>query len=140
MTFRSMKSSFFNSLCALFLSPRGIDVVKIQRSRRRSTPWVQAMPEEDRQKLIAIDGKRLRGASSNGKIHLVSAWDSIRSLLLGQVKTEEKSNEITAIPAVLDSIIRHCLPLSNDCLQLPENSPDVVVLFLQMHFYLHYYR
>jgi predicted transposase YbfD/YdcC len=66
--------------------------------------WVQALPEEDKQKLIAIDGKRLRGASRNAKIHLVSAWDSIRSLLLGQVKAEEKSNEITAIPELLDSI------------------------------------
>ena len=66
--------------------------------------WIQALPEEDKQKLIAIDGKRLRGASRNAKIHLVSAWDSIRSLLLGQVKTEEKSNEITAIPELLDSI------------------------------------
>ncbi len=57
--------------------------------------WVQAMPEKDKQKLIAIDGKRLRGPCRNGKIHLVSAWDSTRSLLLGQVKTEEKSDALT---------------------------------------------
>jgi predicted transposase YbfD/YdcC len=66
--------------------------------------WVQSLPEEDKKKIIAIDGKRLRGASRNAKIHLVAAWDSTRSLLLGQVKTEEKSNEITAIPELLDSI------------------------------------
>ena len=47
----------------------------------------------------------LRGASKRGKkIHLVSAWDSSRSLLLGQVKVSEKSNEITAIPELIDSI------------------------------------
>jgi predicted transposase YbfD/YdcC len=66
--------------------------------------WIQALPEEDKQKLIAIDGKHLRGASRNAKIHLVSAWDSNRSLLLGQVKAEEKSNEIKAIPELLDNI------------------------------------
>jgi hypothetical protein len=66
--------------------------------------WTQSLPEEDKQKLIAIDEKHLRGASRNAKVHLVSAWDSTRSLLLGQVKVAEKSNEITAIPELLDSI------------------------------------
>ena len=66
--------------------------------------WVQALPEEDIEKLIAIDGKHLRGAARIKKIHLVSAWDSNRSLLLGQVKANEKSNEITAIPELLESI------------------------------------
>lgn len=57
------------------------------------------------EKLIGVDGKHLRGASKRGKkIHLVSAWDSSRSLLLGQVKVSEKSNEITAIPELIDSI------------------------------------
>lgn len=40
----------------------------------------------------------------NAKIHLVSAWDSNRSLLLGQMKANEKSNEITAIPELLASL------------------------------------
>jgi predicted transposase YbfD/YdcC len=53
---------------------------------------------------MAIDGKHLRGAARSKKIHLVSAWDSSRSLLLGQVKADEKSNEITAIPELLDSM------------------------------------
>lgn len=66
--------------------------------------WVQALPEDDKEKLRAIDGKYLRGASKEHKIHLVSVWDSQRSLLLGQVKADEKSNEITAIPELLDTI------------------------------------
>lgn len=67
--------------------------------------WIQSLPDEDKRKLIAIDGKHLRGAASRGKqVHLVSAWDSNRSLLLGQVKAHEKSNEITAIPALLDHL------------------------------------
>jgi predicted transposase YbfD/YdcC len=67
--------------------------------------WIQALPTDDAEKLIGVDGKHLRGASKRGKkIHLVSAWDSSRSLLLGQVKVSEKSNEITAIPELIDSI------------------------------------
>lgn len=67
--------------------------------------WIQSLPDEDKEKLIAIDGKYLRGATTRGKqIHLVSAWDSNRSLLLGQIKADEKSNEITAIPELLDSL------------------------------------
>lgn len=66
--------------------------------------WIQALPEEDKDKLIAIDGKHLRGAARSQRIHLVSAWDSNRSLLLGQVKANEKSNEITAIPELLNNI------------------------------------
>jgi predicted transposase YbfD/YdcC len=66
--------------------------------------WIQALPQEMRDKLISIDGKRFIGAERTQKIHMVSAWDSCRSLLLGQVKTREKSNEITAIPELLDSI------------------------------------
>jgi len=67
--------------------------------------WIQSLPEEDKNRLIAIDGKHLRGAATGGKqVHLVSAWDSNRSLLLGQVKAHEKSNEITAIPELLDNL------------------------------------
>jgi predicted transposase YbfD/YdcC len=52
---------------------------------------------------IAIDGKALRGAKKNS-VHYVSAYESNRGLLLGQVKTKLKSNEITAIPELLKVI------------------------------------
>jgi len=55
---------------------------------------------------IAIDGKTLRhsggGSSSLRQLHLVSAWAVEANLTLGQVATEEKSNEITAIPRLLE--------------------------------------
>src|SRR6266516_487254 len=54
---------------------------------------------------IALDGKTVRRSNdrSAGKkaIHMVSAWASANRLVLAQVKVEEKSNEITAIPALL---------------------------------------
>jgi predicted transposase YbfD/YdcC len=57
---------------------------------------------------IAIDGKTMRRshdrASGLGPLHLVSAWASEQGIALGQIATEEKSNEITAIPELLDQI------------------------------------
>ena len=65
-------------------------------------------------KHIAIDGKTLRGTydptDSKTALILVSAWATDRGILLGQVKTDVKSNEITAIPKLLDMIcIKDCL-------------------------------
>jgi predicted transposase YbfD/YdcC len=59
-------------------------------------------------RLIAIDGKTNRRshdrAADLGPLHIVSAWASEEGVALGQVATEEKSNEITAIPLLLDRI------------------------------------
>ena len=61
--------------------------------------------------VVAIDGKTLRrsfdAAGKKGAIHIVSAWCSEQNLVLGQVKVNEKSNEITAIPALLDLLKIH---------------------------------
>lgn len=60
---------------------------------------------------IAIDGKTLRhsggGSSALRQLHLVSAWATEANLFLGQVTTEEKSNEITAIPRLLELLDVH---------------------------------
>jgi predicted transposase YbfD/YdcC len=70
--------------------------------------WTEAMASSSREKLIAIDGKTLRRAFKHAGdgvfVHMVSAWSSVNGVVLGQVKTDEKSNEITAIPALLDLI------------------------------------
>ncbi len=59
-------------------------------------------------KLVAIDGKTCRGSHDAGQglgpLHIVSAWASEEGIALGQVATEEKSNEITAIPELLCQI------------------------------------
>jgi len=66
--------------------------------------WVQAISAALRIKHIAIDGKTLRGSGSAklGPLHLVSAWATAQHLSLGQVAVDAKSNEITAIPALLE--------------------------------------
>lgn len=71
--------------------------------------WVAAIAEKLDIKHIAIDGKTLRGSGSSklGPLHLVSAWATEQHLSLGQVATAEKSNEITAIPELLDLLELH---------------------------------
>jgi predicted transposase YbfD/YdcC len=64
--------------------------------------------ESERDRHIAIDGKTLRRSHDKknglGPLHIVSAWASDQGVTLGQVATDEKSNEITAIPELLDII------------------------------------
>jgi len=63
--------------------------------------------------IVAIDGKHVRGArSADGKegLRMVSAWACEQRLVLGQLKTGEKSNEITAIPLLLELLeLRGCI-------------------------------
>ena len=56
--------------------------------------------------IVSIDGKTLRGSSCNSSnqkaIHMVSAWANQNQVVLGQIKTDDKSNEITAIPKLIE--------------------------------------
>ncbi len=74
--------------------------------------WVSRLVNLTDGEVIPIDGKTIRGAKSNGKkspFHMVSAWATNNNLVLGQVKVSEKSNEITAIPKLLELIaIKGC--------------------------------
>lgn len=68
--------------------------------------WMQGLCPQLAGQIIPIDGKSVR-RSHNGTTrmtHLVSAWHQSRGLVLGQVKTATKSNEITAIPELLDAM------------------------------------
>ncbi len=73
--------------------------------------WIaHAIPRDDTsdQRLVAIDGKTCRNshdAKNNlGPLHIVSAWASEEGIALGQVATDAKSNEITAIPLLLEQV------------------------------------
>ncbi len=70
--------------------------------------WVATVADLLPGDVIAIDGKTLRRtfdtAADKGAIHMVSAWATAQGLCLGQVKTDTKSNEITAIPTLLQML------------------------------------
>lgn len=65
--------------------------------------WVQGICPNLSDEVVAIDGKALRHAFNEGQSvpYIVSAWASHNGLVLGQVKVNEKSNEITAVPELL---------------------------------------
>ncbi len=76
--------------------------------------WMQSVSENLDGKVVAIDGKKVRRSYDSGSqkaaIHMVSAWASENRVVLGQVKTEEKSNEINAIPELLKLLeIKGCI-------------------------------
>ena len=126
--------------------------------------WIQAVSQLSQGEVVAIDGKKLCGsqdkALGRGAIDMVSAWATANHLVLGQRKVDDKSNEITAIPALLQTLaISGCIVTidamgcqreiaqtiveqgADYVLQLKENQPhlyeDVVLLFddlQQSHF------
>jgi len=75
---------------------------------RRFFAWLAVINPRLRGEIISIDGKTLRHSAdtAQGKsaIHMVSAWANKAGLTLGQIKVDEKSNEITAIPELLESL------------------------------------
>ncbi len=83
---------------------RVFDRLKPQAFQACFREWVHAISAALPIKHVAIDGKTLRGSGSAklGALHLVSAWASAQHLSLGQVAVAAKSNEITAIPALLE--------------------------------------
>jgi len=70
--------------------------------------WIESLEIDTNNEIIAIDGKTLRGSGNKRKnhkaLHLVSAWAVNNRIMLGQVKTKEKSNEIEAIPRLLSML------------------------------------
>lgn len=80
----------------------------------RFIQWTQGVMSVSKGKIIAIDGKTLRGSRDIGKerkaLHMVRAWATEQGLLLGHQKVDEKSNEITAIPEVLSLLaLKGCI-------------------------------
>ena len=92
--------------------------------------WVSDLIDLTGGEIIPIDGKTLRGAKSNGQkspFHMVSAWASKNNMVLGQVKVSEKSNEITAIPKLLELItIKGCI-ITIDAMGCQENIARAII-------------
>jgi len=83
-------------------------VIDTEQFSECSSNWVTDLAHLVDEDIIAIDGKCLRRsidkASSKAAIYMVSAWSRQNSLVLGQVKVGDKSNEITAIPKLLSRL------------------------------------
>ncbi len=75
--------------------------------------WTRSVSSLTEGEVISIDGKTLRGSRDQGKksiVHMVSAWAGSNTMVLAQKKVDNKSNEITAIPALLEVLeLKGCI-------------------------------
>lgn len=88
-----------------------IEPIKLENCFRE---WVSLLIEDKGlQGVINLDGKTIRGAKKHGvksTFHMVSAWSCDSNIVLGQLRVSEKSNEITAIPKLIDLLeIEKCV-------------------------------
>ena len=84
---------------------RVFEALDAQHFQRGFASWMSELAAGTEGKLVAIDGKTARRSFARergqGALHLVSAWVAENALALGQIATEDKSNEIVAIPQLL---------------------------------------
>ncbi len=93
---------------------RVFGLIKPEEFQRSFLDWVKTIQKLTEGEVIAIDGKQLRGSKDDSNdqaaIDMVSAWATANELVLGQVKVDDKSNEIPAIPKLLQLLdITGCL-------------------------------
>jgi len=112
-TFGKKKSEWLKTFLEL---PNGIpDSDTFRRVYERLDPnelhkclnnWLMSAQSISAEKTINLDGKTMRrsGSAKHGAYHVVSAWVAEYQITLGQIKTEDKSNEITAVPELLDTL------------------------------------
>src|SRR5690606_33452116 len=92
--------------------------------------WVTILVKLHPKEVIAIDGKTIRGAKSAGKkspIHMVSAWAAQNNLVLGQTKVDDKSNEITAIPKLLEVLAIEDTVITIDAMGCQNEIADAII-------------
>ncbi len=92
--------------------------------------WVGSLVQLTAGEVVAIDGKALRGTREAGKatlVHMVSAWASANNLVLAQRRVDEKSNEITAIPKLLDALALSGTVVTIDAMGCQKNIAGKIV-------------
>ena len=88
--------------------------IKPEQFQSCFTAWMSEVAELSNGEVVALDGKTLRrsfdNAAGKAAIHMVSAWATHNGVSLGQVKVDDKSNEITAIPELLETLcLKGCI-------------------------------
>lgn len=103
-----------NGMPSLSTLKRGFAVMDPKEFSTRFIEWMKAALDLPTKDVVSVDGKTSKGTKDKSKdhkaLHMVSALCHSHGLVIGQTKTEEKSNEITAIPELLDQLfIEDCI-------------------------------
>ena len=97
-----------NGIPSLSTIGRLFNIINPKQLEKCFAHWMKTAVELAQKDVVSIDGKTMKGSRDiiEGKkgVHIVSALCDSHNLILGQVKTDEKSNEITAIPELLDML------------------------------------
>ena len=93
-------------------------IIKPKEFEKCFINWVKSVIKVPDKEIVSVDGKTLRGSQDNSDnlnvIHMVSAWASGAGVVLGQIRVNEKSNEIPAVPELLDCIdVKNCIITSD---------------------------
>jgi predicted transposase YbfD/YdcC len=114
--FGKSKEAWFRSFLEL---PSGIpshdtfgnvfSIINFDQFEKGFTRWVDLLSNSIPEDIIAIDGKTLRHSfytsAQKAAIHMISAWSHANNMVLGQLKIDAKTNEITAVPELLKTLI-----------------------------------
>lgn len=104
--------------------------IKPEFLRLLLSEWLSTLPEESKEKILNLDGKCLRGtqksATLNPHLHLVSLFSAEEGIVLAQQPVGNKSNEITAIPKVLDQINIEGSIITSDAMGCQKNVAKII--------------
>ena len=93
-------------------------VIKPEQLEKCFINWVKSVNDIAENEIVSVDGKTIRGSRDDdySVIHMVSAWASKTGIVLGQQRVDEKSNEIPAVPQLLDFIDVHNCTITSDAM------------------------
>jgi predicted transposase YbfD/YdcC len=104
--------------------------IKPEFLRLLLSEWLDTLPEKSKNKILNMDGKCLRGAQKsttlNSHLHLVSLFAADEGIILTQQPVGDKSNEITAIPKILDQINIEGATITSDAMGCQKSIAKII--------------
>jgi len=104
-------------------------VIKPDQLEKCFRNWVKSAFKTEKHEIISLDGKTICGSRMDDYsfIHIVSAWANQAGIVLGQVRVDEKSNEITAVPKLLDLIeVENCV-FTSDAMSCQKKTVEKII-------------
>lgn len=104
-------------------------IIKPDQLEKCFRNWVQAEYQIEKGEIISLDGKTLCGSRDDNYnyIHMISAWANNAGIVLGQMRVDEKSNEIPAVPELLDLIEAEGCVFTSDAMSCQKKTVEKII-------------